>query len=177
MSRKGDGDKVSGSAWVIALGRLGSWRLYISGEVRWWQLYESKGVFSREMDWKRLQARGQEAWWRIRVTDGWRMATLKGMMPETSLAIQWLRLGFHCREYGFDSLVGQLRSCMSCRVTKKKVTMRLVPVPCLLLKHPLDRKGQDLPLKKTEWASRKGFYTLKTENPPKTVSLQCTPPT
>ena len=25
------------------------------------------------------------------------MATLKGMMPETSLSVQWLRLGFHCR--------------------------------------------------------------------------------
>lgn len=84
-------------------------------------IWKSKDVFSREMDWKRLQARGQEAWWRIRVTDGWRMATLKGMMPETSLAVQWLRLGFHCREYGFDPWSNNLDPVCHAGWPKKKL--------------------------------------------------------
>ena len=142
MSRKGDGGKVSRSAWVIALGSLGSWRLCTISEVSWWQLYESlrtcflgkwTGRDSRLGTGGLVKDQGNR-WMGNGYTkrhDAWDFSGCP--VVKTGLPLQGV---------GVWSLVEQLISCMSCRVAKKKVTMSLVPVPCLLLKHPMGKKGQ-----------------------------------
>lgn len=111
--RKGYGCKASIFSWDITLARLGSWRLCTSegrGDLVG-AIWKSEGLFSREMDCKRLQPRSQEARWKDGVTG--RLKTER------------------CGENGHTESM-----------------MSSVPIPRLLLQHPVDRKGEDWPLRK-----------------------------